>query len=685
MTNPNSPVRVAFVGGGSMARAHARALQHIGVVLDIVGVFDGDASVASEFASLMHTVAFTSLDTMLGSVRPNMVHVCTTAGSHFDVTRRALESGAHVYVEKPFVETLSDAKALLAVAESGKRLVCAGHQLLGDPVYDALMDRANTVAPYVRADSELLFQSPTLRWDSPRAAQIAQLRDVLPHPLYSLVAALEQMEPDASTKISAVVATPTSLEALVAAGRATGRLHLSLTGRPVSSTLSITGANGTLSADFIRGCVTGVANPGTSPIEKILNPVFAGSTAAFRSIVGVGQRLLRHGEYPGLIPLLRRFYTAVVEGKPSPVTPAHLLRVVGLYEELTAAIRSAPEERPSGHLLSVRASTATAAPQVDDPPLVVLTGASGFLGRPVARHLAGLGYRVRGVGRGADPGEPSIHEWVRADLSRSVPRGAFAGASAVVHAAAATSGGFVVHERHSVDAARNVVDAAAEAGVNRFVHISSLSVVSPPASLAEVQDENTPRAENARDLGAYTWGKTESELVVENRCAAAEIPVCIIRPAALIDRSAPDLPGLVGRRLFGKWHLCLGRPSLPFAVCDVELAARVIAQCVEDFASAPRIVNLIDPQVPTRRALIERMRADGWNGRGVWVPISMLAAAMSVARRAISLMRGQRADRLAVWQVLRPRRFDVAVSARLIDQTRKSSAGEPALSTVHSA
>ena len=43
------------------------------------------------------------------------------------------------------------------------------------------------------------------------------------------------------------------------------------------------------------------------------------------------------------------------------------------------------------------------------------------------------------------------------------------------------------------------------------------------------------------------------------------------------------------------------------------------------------VVNLLDPAVTTRHALIARLRADGWNGRMPWVPISLLAAGLSTA------------------------------------------------------
>src|SRR5260370_15660570 len=108
------------------------------------------------------------------------------------------------------------------------------------------------------------------------------------------------------------------------------------------------------------------------------------------------------------------------------------------------------------------------------------------------------------------------------------------------------------------------------AGVRRLIYVSSISVLRPPRSLRERQNEQTPLASRAERLGAYTWGKCAAEELVA--AAGRDLQVRIVRPAALIGWSATDLPGLLGRRLFGRWYLGLGRPGLPFAVCDVEQA-----------------------------------------------------------------------------------------------------------------
>jgi nucleoside-diphosphate-sugar epimerase len=328
--------------------------------------------------------------------------------------------------------------------------------------------------------------------------------------------------------------------------------------------------------------------------------------------------------------------------------------VATFHEEIAAAVRGALR----------RAAPATT-PVLRSAPLAVVTGAGGMLGRQVAAALASRGFRVRGIGRSGDPADPNVHEWRRLDLSAQDAAPALAGADVVIHAAAATSGGYDSHQRHSIDGTRRLLAAMARADVQRLVYISSLSVLDPPRSARECQHEHTPLARNARALGPYTWGKCEAERAVAAEAPGLNIDTRIVRPGALIDWRDPEIPGLAGRRLFGDWHLGLGRPGLPIAIYGVGEAAAAIAWMAEQFDQAPAVVNLVDGATTTRAALLERMRANGWHGRVLWAPIRPLAAAMWAARMAFGLARGSRPERLDAWSVLRPRRFDTRVADTL--------------------
>ncbi len=659
---PRHDLRVAFVGAGRMARRHLDALRRMAVPYRVLAIYDSSAPATRELAALAGAVAYPSLPALLGDAKPDIVHVCTPAGKHFDAARQALQARTHVYVEKPFVETQYEADILLRLAADGSRLVCAGHQLLRDPAFRKWTAGVADLAPVHLVDSHFTFNPPQLRLDRAGPSALAeQLVDILPHPLYTLVAALERFG-RSDPVVSSLAVSPTEVVASLGSGKLTGRLFVSLCARPIASTLTASGDGGALTVDFVRSIVLGAGNPGTSPIEKILNPALEGWQLQSRTAVSLVKRLAVGGGYPGLVEIFSEFYQAVASGGAAPLTPAHLRCVTALYEQIAGEVRRVARG-------ATPARTEAYVPA--NAPVAVITGARGYLGKEIARHLVRRGFRVRGVGRVADVDDPNVHQWVTADLSEAVPAPALVDAAVVIHAAAATAGGYQAHQRNSIDATSNLLRAMDAADVRRLVYVSSLSVLRPPRSPWERQNEQTPLAESPRELGPYTWGKCEAEQFVAAEAPRLGIATRIVRPAALVDFDHPDLPGLMGRHLFGRWHLGLGRPALPMATCEVSVAGSVIAWCAECFEDAPALLNLIDGTRTTRGELLRAYREHGWRGRVMWIPISMIAALLSAARTALALTRLERPSRLAAWEILRPRRYDDTVASHVLALARR--------------
>jgi nucleoside-diphosphate-sugar epimerase len=428
----------------------------------------------------------------------------------------------------------------------------------------------------------------------------------------------------------------------------------------VASTLTITGTGGSLTCDFARSIVLGTGNSGTEALEKVLNPIAEGGILAGRGAMSTVRRVTSGTSYAGLPEIIDSFYQAVEHGRPSPVSPEHLLHVTRLFESMVDGIEHAVSQHASNHPPAGKAVGGSR---------IIVTGARGFLGSEIVRALA----PVRGLGRGPSPRTPHLTSWTSADLSQELDPKTLEGIDVVVHTAAEVNGGYPEHQRNSIDATRHLLAAMHAAGVRKLVHVSSLSVIRPP-HFGERQDEATPRPEDPRPFGPYTWGKCAQEAIVEREAAGLGIETRIIRPGALLDPYEPEFPGLMGRRLFGRWHLGLGRPGLPIAVVDVDRCGDIVAWCATHFDEAPRVVNLLDPSIQRRADLIAHLGKRGWKGSVIWVPISFLAGALTIAKKAIGMITRQKSEPLKAWAVLRPRRYDTRLSSALFDAVRREDA-----------
>lgn len=67
---------------------------------------------------------------VLNSPEIDAVAVITPVSTHYDLARRALENGKHVFVEKPFTASVEEAEALIELAEKKKRTIMVDHTFI---------------------------------------------------------------------------------------------------------------------------------------------------------------------------------------------------------------------------------------------------------------------------------------------------------------------------------------------------------------------------------------------------------------------------------------------------------------------------------------------------------------------------------------------------------------------------
>ena len=171
--------------------------------------------------------------------------------------------------------------------------------------------------------------------------------------------------------------------------------------------------------------------------------------------------------------------------------------------------------------------------------MILITGASGFVGSAVAKRLLEAGHDVRALVR---PTSSRLNlsdkrlDIVSGDLrdAASIER-AMAGVRFVFHVAAdyrlwARDPQDIVHT--NVEGTRTLMNAALRAGVERIVYTSSVATLAARPD-GTPSDERFP-LDAAKAVGAYKYSKVLAERLVESMIAELGLPAVIVNPSTPI-------------------------------------------------------------------------------------------------------------------------------------------------------
>ncbi len=181
----------------------------------------------------------------------------------------------------------------------------------------------------------------------------------------------------------------------------------------------------------------------------------------------------------------------------------------------------------------------------------LVTGASGFLGSHLVDRLVERGGSVRAFVR---PTSDTSYlnergaELVVGDVADPASlRPAVEGMDVVYHAAALVSdwGRWPDFRRATIDGTRNVLEAAASAGVSRFLHVSTDGVYALNSLRGRVTEES-PLERRFGWWDYYRRSKLAAERIARGYLESGRIGVSIIRPGVLLgERDRVMLPGVV--------------------------------------------------------------------------------------------------------------------------------------------
>lgn len=244
---------------------------------------------------------------------------------------------------------------------------------------------------------------------------------------------------------------------------------------------------------------------------------------------------------------------------------------------------------------------------------VLITGASGFVGAAVAARLVQLGCPTTraAVRRAYTQLPPGVEGCVVTTLAADTDwTSALAGIDSVVHAAArvhvmreSATDPLAAFRRVNVEGTLNLARQAAQAGVRRFVFISSIKVngeVTEPGRPFRADDEPAPQDD-------YGVSKLEAEVGLRALAEATGMEVVIIRPVLVYGPGVRANFQALLRLVNNGVPLPFGKTANRRSLVALDNLADLVCTCLEHPAAANQTFLVSDGEAVSTAGLVRAM------------------------------------------------------------------------------
>lgn len=181
-------LKIGVLGTGHLGKIHIKCILMASETYELIGFYDSDPKNAQKVAEEYGITSFPDMESLIEAVE--VVDIVTPTTTHFELARKAMKKGRHIFIEKPLTHTIEEAEELVKLSvESGVK-VQVGHVERFNPALLAL-EKMPLNPMFIEAHRLSIF--------NPRGTDVSVVLDLMIHDLDILLS----MVPSEVSRISA--------------------------------------------------------------------------------------------------------------------------------------------------------------------------------------------------------------------------------------------------------------------------------------------------------------------------------------------------------------------------------------------------------------------------------------------------------------------------------------------------
>lgn len=190
-------IKIGVAGAGHLGKIHLRLLE-ASPLYQLVGFYDVDEKNAQKVSDEFGYRYFSNLDDLIAAVE--VLDIVTPTLSHFDVAKKAIQKGKHIFLEKPIANTVEEAQELIQLAKEYNVKGQVGHVERFNPAFLAMKN-------YL--ESPRFIETHRLAEFNPRGTDVPVVLDLMIHDLDIILSIVQsEVKEIHSNGVSVISETP---------------------------------------------------------------------------------------------------------------------------------------------------------------------------------------------------------------------------------------------------------------------------------------------------------------------------------------------------------------------------------------------------------------------------------------------------------------------------------------------